>query len=113
MVVHLARVQGAEGFFYGLAEVYREILQDLDYRYVFEDFVQQTVLCYGLKGLKTQVEVNEESVLCQQWVTVYIYLGGPCLLLSRKCFLSTKVDKSTGVASVYPSYSDNIHLLPS
>jgi len=45
-------------------------------------------------------------------MTVYLYLGGPYSLLSQKCFLSTKVDKSTGVASVYPSYSDNIHLLP-
>jgi hypothetical protein len=44
-------------------------------------------------------------------MTVYIYLGGPCSLLSQKCFLSTKVDKSTGVASVYPSYSNNMHLL--
>jgi hypothetical protein len=39
-VVYLARVQGAEGFFYGVTEVYRQILQDLDFRYVFEDFVQ-------------------------------------------------------------------------
>jgi hypothetical protein len=70
------------------------------------------VMCCGLKGLKTQVEVNEESALCQQWMTVYIYLGGPCSLLSWKYFLSTNVDKSTGVASVYLSYSDNIHLLP-
>lgn len=30
---------GSEGFFYGLTEVYREILQDLDFRYVVEDFV--------------------------------------------------------------------------
>jgi hypothetical protein len=27
-------------FFNGLTEVYREILQDLDFRYVVEDFVQ-------------------------------------------------------------------------
>lgn len=66
----------------------------------------------GLKGLKTQVEVNEQSALCQHWMTVYIYLGGPCSLLSWKCFLSTNVDKGTGVAAVYPSYSDNIRLLP-
>jgi hypothetical protein len=31
---------GCTGFFFnGLTEVYREILQDWDFRYVFEDFV--------------------------------------------------------------------------
>ena len=69
-------------------------------------------MCCGLKGLETRVEINKESALSQQLMTVYIHLGGPHSLFSRKCFLNTKVDKSTGGASVYPSYSDNIHLLP-
>lgn len=93
--------------------MYREMLQqDFDFRCGFEDSGAVDGNVLWLNGSEDTSEVHEESVLCQQWMTGPVFLGGLFWLLSNKFSFSTKVEMSTGVASVYPNYSDNIHLWP-